>query len=418
MFIDHARIHVTAGAGGNGCVSFRREKYVPRGGPDGGDGGDGGDVVLVATKRLNSLNHLRYHSTWKGRRGVHGRGSGMHGKRGEETRIDVPVGTTVTDLTTGEAVADLAEEGARYVVAHGGSGGRGNARFVSSLNRAPRFAENGEPGEHAEVELELKLIADVGLVGLPNAGKSTFLRAVSGARPKVGDYPFTTISPHLGVAELSGYRTVTIADIPGIIEGAAEGKGLGHEFLRHIERTRVLLFLIDPTAGSPEETFHTLRAELTAHSERFSTRPYHVAYTKADLPDVQALYEARPESMRSADLVSAATGQGVESLLESLWDLLQRADAEQEDLSSVKDAAYREHRAEAPFTIHEAADGFAVEGRKVVRAVRMTDFANEEAVRHLDRELKKMGVYHALKRRGASDGQTIHIGDIELEYHE
>ncbi len=415
MFVDRARINVTAGAGGNGCVSFRREKYVPRGGPDGGDGGDGGDIVLEATSRLNALNHLRYHSTWKGKRGEHGQGSDMHGKRGEEVVIPVPVGTVVKAGGTEEPLADLADEGARYVAAQGGKGGRGNARFATSTNRTPRFAEKGEPGEHAELDLELKLIADVGLVGVPNAGKSTLLAHVSAAKPKIGDYPFTTISPNLGVVELSDYRTFTVADIPGIIEGAAEGKGLGHAFLRHIERTRVLLYLIDPTLHDPAATLRTLEQELKQHDARLLSRPRILAFNKADLPEVRERYAQRAALFADAHLVSAVTGEGLDALLEALWAALQRYDREQAGVELVEPVV-TEHTYEPPFTIHRETDGFSVEGRKVVRAVRMTDFTNNEAVRHLDRTLKKMGLYRALEKMGAEEGETIHIDDVELEY--
>ncbi len=414
MFIDHARLQLTAGAGGNGCISFRREKFIPLGGPDGGDGGDGGDIVLRATSRFNSLNHLRYHRIWKGNRGVHGMGSDRHGKRADDVIIEVPIGTVVKDYETGETLADLSEEGMSFVAARGGTGGRGNPRFTHSGNQAPRMAERGEPGEEKQLDLELKLIADVGIVGLPNAGKSTLLSRISAARPKIADYPFTTLSPNLGVAELSGFRTLTVADIPGIIEGAAEGKGLGLEFLRHIERTKVLLLLVDPTFEDPETTIETLEGELAQHSESFADRPRVIAYNKADLPDAQEQYADRPESLREARLISAVTGEGVEALMEALWEALQRA--KEEAAAEAPAASYREHTFEPPFVIERAGDGFAVAGKKVVKLVRMTDFSNDEAVRHLDKTLKKMGLFKALRRLGAEPGETIHIDDVELEY--
>jgi GTP-binding protein len=415
MFIDHARIHVTAGGGGNGCVSFRREKYVPLGGPDGGDGGDGGDIVLVATSRFNSLNHLRYHRIWKGHRGVHGMGSGCHGKRADDVIIEVPIGTVVKRPNSPEILADLSEDGARFVAARGGSGGRGNPRFASSKNQAPRFAERGEPGEEADIDLELKLIADIGIVGLPNAGKSTLLSRISAARPKIAEYPFTTLSPNLGVADLPGYRTLTVADIPGIIEGAAGGKGLGLDFLRHIERTKVLLILIDGAQDNPAQTVATLERELAEYSDAFAERPRVIAFNKADLPDARESFERRPSSLRDALLVSAVTGEGIDALLEALWSALERARAE--ELQAAPELSFREHTFEPPFTIEPADDGFAVAGRKVRRIVRMTDFSNDEAVRHLDATLKKMGLFRALRRMGAQDGVTIHIDGVELEYH-
>ena len=417
MFVDRARINVTAGAGGNGCCSFRREKYVPHGGPSGGDGGDGGDIYLVATKRHNALNHLRYHSTWKGNRGQHGQGSDMHGKNGQEVLIEVPVGTVVRDRESGTVLCDLSEEGQRHLVARGGKGGRGNARFVTSTNRVPRFAEKGEPGEEASLDLELKLIADVGIVGLPNSGKSTLLSRVSAATPKIGDYPFTTISPNLGVVELSDYRAFTLADIPGIIEGAAEGKGLGHDFLRHIERTKVLLFLIDPGDAEPTTTLKILEDELAQHSGVFQRRPRVAAFSKADIPENRVRFEEIKHEFDSLHLISSVTGEGVAEVLEAVWQALDRYNREQQEEIVIEPSAETEYRYEAPFTIEPENEGFCIEGRKVVRAVRMTDFENEEAVHHLDRTLKKMGLYKALERMGAEDGQSIYIAGIELEYH-
>jgi GTP-binding protein len=417
MFVDRVRIRVTAGAGGNGCVSFRREKYVPKGGPDGGDGGKGGDIIAVATSRVNALNHLRYHSTWVGKRGAHGMGSDMHGRNAEDAIIDVPIGTLIRDDEDGTLLADLTEEGDRFVVAAGGRGGKGNARFTTSTERAPRFAEKGEPGEEAHLLLELKVIADVGLVGLPNAGKSTLLSRITAAQPKIGDYPFTTLAPNLGVVELSDFRTFTVADIPGIIEGAAEGKGLGHEFLRHIERTKVLLFLIDPTEDDPRETYETLRNELTEHSEAFASRRSLVAFSKADLPDAQAAYELYRNDFAGLFVISGVTGEGVDALLEALWKEIERARADDAGMES-EPVGRVEYAYQAPFTIEETQDGFEVQGKPVVRAVLMTDFENDDAVRYLDRRLKQMGLYKALQRMGAAEGHTIHIGGVELEYHE
>lgn len=416
MFIDRARIHVTAGAGGRGCCSFRREKYVPHGGPSGGDGGNGGSVYIVATSRHNALNHLRYHSTWKGHRGQHGLGSDMHGKNGKDIIIEVPVGTVIHEEDSQVVLCDLSEEDQRYLASNGGKGGRGNARFATATNRVPNFAEKGEPGEEVCLDLELKLIADVGIVGLPNAGKSTFLARVSAATPKIADYPFTTISPNLGVVELSDYRTITIADIPGIIEGAAEGKGLGHDFLRHIERTKVLLFLIDSTWGDPLETLGILEKEIAEYGDAFTDRVRIVAFSKADLPESRAQFEAHRGEFDAPFLLSSATGEGVDEVLEALWQALERYRRQQEEAAVPASSEEGEYVYEAPFTIRTEDAGFCVEGRPIVRAVRMTDFANEEAVRHLDRRLKKMGLYKALKRLGAENGQSIYIDDVELEY--
>ena len=415
MFIDRVRIKVIAGGGGNGCCSFRREKYVPRGGPDGGDGGDGGDVWIEADGRLSSLLDVHYHSHWKGTRGTHGKGSGRHGKHGEETVVRVPPGTVIRDFSSRELLCDLVEEGQRFLGAQGKKGGKGNARFATSTNRAPHFAELGEPGDEFDYLLELKVIAEVGIVGLPNAGKSTLLSRVSAARPKIADYPFTTLSPNLGVAQLSDHRTITFADIPGLIEGAAEGKGLGHDFLRHIERTKILLFLIDASDGEPAETRTVLEHELSEHSDVFATRPRFYAFSKADITENREQFDKAGTEFRDALLISSATGEGIDEMLETLWRALEavwesEADAEPEAVAVV------EYAFEAPYTVVEEAKGFRVEGATVLRVVKMTDFSNDEAVRYLQRRLDKMGLFKALRHFGARDGQTIFIGDVELEY--
>ena len=414
MFVDRARIRVTGGAGGNGCCSFRREKYVPRGGPDGGDGGNGGDVYLVADSRFTSLLNLRFQSQLRGNRGAHGRGSDCHGKKGEELVVPVPLGTLVKHRDTDTVVCDLAKEGQRFLAARGGKGGKGNARFATSTRKAPRFAELGEPGAEAQYDLELKLIAEVGLVGLPNAGKSTFLASVTAATPKIADYPFTTLSPNLGVCGLSDYRTLTLADIPGIIEGAAEGKGLGHDFLRHIERTKVLLFVIDLGDEDPAATRSLLEAELAQHSPEFAKRPRVFALNKADLTENRARFDELAPAFDGAFCISAATGEGVEPLLEHLWTIVDRL--RKEEAAITVDEPEREYTYEAPYTIAPIPEGFRVEGRAVVRAVRMTDFENEDAVAHLQTKLQRMGLFRALKRMGAQQGQAILIGDVELEY--
>jgi len=416
MFVDRVKIKVVGGRGGDGCCSFRKEAYVPLGGPDGGDGGNGGDILLVASARCASLTDLRFHPRWQGNRGVHGKGKNLHGRRGEPLRIDVPCGTIVRHLETGDLLADLMEDGQSFVVARGGKGGKGNSRFTTSTNRAPRFAERGEPGEDNEYLVELKLIAEVGFVGLPNAGKSTLLSAISAASPKIGAYPFTTITPNLGVVPLSDHRSLTVADIPGIIEGAADGKGLGHDFLRHIERTRVLLFLIDLGDPDPVGTLETLQNELRQYSDVFATRPYLVALNKVDITENRAQVESIQTLLPGAHPISGATCEGIPELVELLWqavDAARRAEA----AADVPLEPEREYTFEAPFDISPASGGYRVEGERPVRAVRMTDFGNPEAVEHLQRVLDKMGVFRALKRIGASEGESIYIGDMELEYH-
>ena len=415
MFIDRARIRVTGGAGGKGCSSMRREKYVPHGGPDGGDGGKGGDVYFVAAPRLTSLMDLQYHAHWIAEGGVHGGGSNLHGKTGADLLIQVPLGTLIRDLATGEIRADLVNEGDQFLAARGGRGGRGNARFATSTNRAPKFAELGEPGQEAEYLVELKLIAEVGLVGLPNAGKSTFLAAASAARPKIANYPFTTLSPNLGVSVLGDYRTLTIADIPGIIEGAADGKGLGHDFLRHIERTKVLLFLIDSGDPDPAQTCATLENELARHSPAFADKPKVYILNKIDVTENRERLPEIAKGFAAVTAISAATREGVPELLERLWhvvDTLRKTETETPAVKVEQDYTY-----EPPFTIERNDTGFLIEGAKVLQAVRMTEFSNMEAVRHLQNRLKRMGVYKALKRMGAETGDTVHIGDVELEYN-
>ncbi len=414
MFVDRVRIRVTGGAGGNGCCSFRREKYVPRGGPDGGDGGHGGDVYFVADPDVTSLMKLRYHAHWTGERGGHGRGANRHGKTGAETVIPVPVGTLVRDLESETVRCDLAEPGQRFCAAHGGRGGKGNARFTTSTRRAPRFAERGEPGEDAQYLLELKLIAEVGLVGLPNAGKSTLLARITAAQPKIADYPFTTITPNLGVAELEGFRALTIADIPGIIEGAAEGKGLGHDFLRHIERTKVLLYVIDAGDEEPGETLGMLERELEEHSPVFAGRPRIIALNKVDITENQPEAERLSQVWNDTFPISAVSGEGVPALLERVWAVAERLRREEQERPAESEIA--DYTYEAPYTIEREDEGFRIEGRSVLRAVSMTDFENEEAVVHLQHKLRRMGLFKALKRMGAKPGQSIYIGDTELEY--
>jgi GTP-binding protein len=336
MLIDSARITVSAGRGGNGCVSFRREKYVPRGGPDGGDGGRGGDVILRADPRYNTLLHVHHRHHIRAERGRHGEGSNRTGRSGESVVVPVPPGTVVRDAVTGEILADLVEPGQKVVVARGGRGGRGNARFATSTNQAPRRADPGEPGEERELELELKLMADVGLVGLPNAGKSTLLSVISAARPKVADYPFTTLEPHLGVVRAPDdeTRTLVVADIPGLIEGAHQGAGLGIQFLRHVERCRLLAMLVDLSAGEdPAETVRTVRGEVAAFDRGLAQRPWLLVGTKMDAVADRAEAAARLEALAArygvrSVAISAATGEGIPKLVYALLEMAEVATVE------------------------------------------------------------------------------------------
>ena len=330
MFVDEVDIHVTAGDGGNGCLSFRREKYVPRGGPDGGDGGGGGSVYIVATPTKNTLVDFRYHPEFKAKRGQHGQGSNRTGQTAEDLEIAVPPGTLVFEKPPGsdepQLVADLASEGQRVLVAKGGRGGRGNARFVSSTNRAPRRVEPGQPGEERQLRLQLKLIADVGLVGFPNAGKSTLISRISAARPKIADYPFTTLTPNLGVVTLSDNRSFVVADVPGLIAGAHEGHGLGDRFLRHIERTKVLIHLVDVSGASgrePVEDFEVILRELALFDPQVAAKPQLVVANKLDAVDDATRVKALEKRVKKAGLsffrISGVTGEGVDTLLEAAW---------------------------------------------------------------------------------------------------
>ncbi|MFW6193055.1 MAG: GTPase ObgE [Gemmatimonadota bacterium] len=325
MFIDRAEIRVQAGDGGNGAVSFRRESGVPRGGPNGGDGGDGGDVVLFVDPNLDTLLDFRYRDAYRAGRGGHGGGKNQTGADGDDCRLPVPPGTVVRDAGTGDRMGELLEEGDEIVVASGGRGGRGNASFATATRQAPRRHESGREGERRRIELELKLIADVGLVGEPNAGKSTFLSAVSAAHPEVAAYPFTTLEPNLGVVQLSGGRSVVVADIPGIIEGAHEGKGLGTQFLRHIERTRTLALLVPIDAPDLQRTYDLLRRELEEHDAALARLPHCVVVTKADLvpPELREL-ELEASEAWNTFVVSAVTGEGLDEVKEALWERVRR----------------------------------------------------------------------------------------------
>ena len=332
MLIDLARIHCQAGRGGAGCISFRREKYVPKGGPDGGDGGKGGDVWLEVDPHVRTLLDCRERPQYRAGHGRPGSGNNCSGKQGDDLVVHVPAGTVVKDAETGEVLADLLRVGDRYRAAQGGRGGRGNARFASPTHQAPRRADPGEEGTERTVELELKLIADIGLVGLPNAGKSTLLSRISRARPKIADYPFTTLEPNLGIISLEEHRTFVVADLPGLIEGAHEGRGLGLQFLRHVERTSVLLFLIDASSEDPAGTLALLRREIEGYSPALTEKPFLVALTKADLlPPEEHAGAAERLGVPGARLMSAHTGEGLRDLLEDLWRAIPVAVPESDD---------------------------------------------------------------------------------------
>ena len=434
QFYDRAKIYVRAGAGGAGSAHFRREKYVPRGGPDGGDGGRGGSVYLEADPGMNTLVDYHYHPHHRATSGGKGGGQQKHGARGEDLILKVPAGTVVRNAETGALVADLTELGQQVMVARGGRGGLGNTHFATPTNQAPREAQRGEPGEEVTLELELKLIADVGLVGFPNAGKSTLLSVVSAARPKIADYPFTTLVPNLGVVVVGdpsrGQGTsFVMADIPGLIEGAAQGVGLGHEFLRHVERTRLLLHLIDggATERDPWDEFEAINRELAEHSAELAARPQVVVYTKMDLPEAR---ERWPEVRRRAEVaglparaISAATNEGVTDLMNDtagrLRDL-RLEDAERAAaLAAVAPAGpVLRPEPEDAYTIERTPQGFRVRGKRVERLVAMTDPENREGMARLEGHLRRLGVTTALERAGVQPGDVVSFGKFTLEWGE
>ncbi len=435
MFIDEVSLDVAAGAGGRGAVGFRHEKYVPRGGPDGGDGGWGGSVVLVVEQGDSSLSRYRERRRFHAPDGRPGGGALRSGRDGPDLVLPVPPGTVVTDAESGDLIGDLASPGQRLVIAEGGRGGRGNAHFAGAVRQAPRIAELGDPGAQRRIHLELKLIADIGLVGLPNAGKSTLLAALTGARPKVAAYPFTTLHPNLGVAEMSGGHTLVLADVPGLIEGAHEGAGLGIEFLRHLERTRVLIHVVDCSAGAAEarRAIEQVVAELGAFSPQLAERPTLVALNKVDLPEAgEAAGELEPE-FPGSHRISAAAGFGTRDLLDAAAALVAAArhaaagppgEAGRAQGAGEADAAAGGHRvyrhvsqAPGPPRVERDPDGaYRVIDPAVLRMVERTDLDEEEAVAVLHRRLAAAGVDAALGAAGCQDGNTVRIGSAEFTF--
>ncbi|PTM58283.1 GTPase ObgE [Desmospora activa] len=424
MFVDQVKIYVKGGDGGNGMVAFRREKYEPNGGPAGGDGGRGADVVFCVDEGLRTLMDFRYQKHFKASRGENGRSKSQHGKGAEAMVVRVPPGTTVKDADSGEILADLLRHGQEAVIAKGGRGGRGNIRFATPKNPAPHVAENGEPGEERWVELELKLLADVGLVGYPSVGKSTLLSTVSAAKPKIGAYHFTTIAPNLGVVEVTEGRSFVMADLPGLIEGAHEGVGLGHQFLRHIERTKLLVHVID-MAGSegrdPYQDFQQINEEIKRYRAALADRTQIVAANKMDLPEAAdhlELFRAEVGEEVPVYPISAATRAGLKELLYAVADRLDQLPNEplKEEETAVK--LYKSEAVEEPFTIRRENERYIVEGARVEKLVRMTNFQYDESVRRFAYILKQMGVDDALRKRGAQVGDTVVIGEMEFDFQE
>ncbi|WP_088007230.1 GTPase ObgE [Indiicoccus explosivorum] len=427
MFVDHVKVYVKGGDGGDGMVAFRREKYVPNGGPAGGDGGKGADVVFEVDEGLRTLMDFRYKRHFKADRGEHGMSKNQHGRKAKDMIVHVPPGTVVTDAETGAVIADLVEHGQRQVVARGGRGGRGNTRFATPANPAPELSEKGEPGVERDIVLELKVLADVGLVGFPSVGKSTLLSVVSAAKPKIGAYHFTTIVPNLGMVETQDGRSFAMADLPGLIEGAHEGVGLGHQFLRHIERTRVIVHVVDMSGmegRDPYEDYVTINKELEQYNLRLGERPQLIVANKMDMPDAEEnLKEFKSKLPEDANVfpISALSRDGLSNLLFAIADLLEVTPEfpliTEEELESDKTVLYKHEQKGDDFTITRDDDGaFVVEGYAIERLFRMTDFSREDNQRRFARQMRGMGIDDALRERGAKDGDTVRLLDYDFEF--
>jgi GTP-binding protein len=416
-FVDKVTVMATAGAGGNGKLSFRHEKFIDKGGPDGGDGGDGGDVVLVASRNQNTLAAFRYQKEVRAEPGQPGDKSKKHGKSGKDLLVAVPVGTVATN-ENGDIVADLVNDGQQAVVAKGGKGGFGNAHFISSRRQAPNFAEKGEPGEKLSLQLELKMIADVGLVGLPNAGKSTLLSKLSNARPEIGDYPFTTLTPNLGVVDIDNESSVLMADIPGLIEGAAGGKGLGHDFLRHVERTAVILHLIDAYSDDLPKAYQTIRNELEAYQPALLKRPEIVALTKVEglddvmVDDMAAQLHKVVGKKTTIYAISAKANINMKPLLFAVKDTV-KAERSKKTKKTLKQRlpVFKLTDTSDAYTVSKEDDRYLVTGVRIERFAKRTDFDSEEGVQRLRDIMRRAGIMHELARQGIEPGQAIQIGD-------
>jgi len=419
MFIDKAKIAVRSGKGGDGVVHFRREKYVPRGGPDGGDGGKGGDVVFVVTPHLNTLFPFRNQRLYRAENGSNGGGNNRTGRSGSDLEVLVPPGTIVYDDKTGDVIGDLVEEGQRLVVAKGGKGGRGNTHFATSRNKAPRIADKGEPVEERDLRLELKLIADVGIVGMPNAGKSTLLAAVTNAKPKIADYPFTTLHPNLGVAQLDEYKSLVLADIPGLIEGAHMGIGLGHDFLRHIQRTRVLIHMLDGLSLDPLADLAQINSELALFDETLAEKPQVVAFNKIDLPEVAGLWPEIETQLSQRGYhpiaISAVAGTNVRQVLFKAAELLAKTP---ELPPAAEMPVYRPETDPKEFTVQREGSGWRVSGEAIERAADMTYWEYDQSIRRFQRIIEALGIDAALREAGVKPGDTVFIAGHELEWED
>lgn len=421
MFIDEVELKVIAGAGGDGCTAFRREKYVSMGGPFGGNGGSGSSIIFEVDTGLHTLIDLRYAKTIKGEKGENGSGKNQHGKNSEDVIIKVPQGTVITDKDTGLIIADMKEKDAKVIVAKGGRGGRGNTAFKTQNNPCPSFSENGEPGETKVLKIELKMLADVGLVGLPSVGKSTFLSKISKAKPKIADYHFTTLSPNLGVCKTIDNRSFVVADLPGLIEGAHEGLGLGDKFLRHIERTKVIAHIIDMSGiegRNPIDDFNTINNELSKFSEKLAKKPMIVIANKMDMPNSK---ENLKEFLKNVSCkvfeMSAINSDGVEDILVELANQLEKINDEPlyEETEYLSHVLYKFQK-EEPYEIIKEDDIFVIKGEQVERLFKMTKFNSEEGILRFAKTLRKMGIDDKLEKMGAVEGDTVKILDFYFEY--
>lgn len=430
MFVDQVKISLKAGDGGNGITAYRREKYVPFGGPAGGDGGKGASVVFEVDEGLRTLLDFRYQRHFKASKGENGQSSNMHGKNAEDLVLKVPPGTIIKNVETDEVLADLVEDGQRAVVAKGGRGGRGNSRFATPRNPAPDFSEKGEPGEELDVSLELKLLADVGLVGFPSVGKSTLLSIVSKAKPKIGVYHFTTIKPNLGVVSTPDQRSFVMADLPGLIEGASDGVGLGHQFLRHVERTKVIVHMIDMSGSEgrePIEDYKVINQELAAYEQRLEDRPQIVVANKMDLPESQdnlILFKEEIGEDVPVIPVSTITRDNIDQLLYAIADKLEEYKdvdftVEEEESVGINRVLYKHTPSQDKFTISRDDDGdYVVSGNAIERMFKMTDFNSDPAVRRFARQMRSMGIDDALRERGCKNGDIVRILGGEFEFVE
>jgi GTP-binding protein len=428
MFVDHVKIYVKGGDGGDGMVAFRREKYIAYGGPAGGDGGQGASVVFIVDEGLRTLMDFRYQRHFKAPRGEHGGSKSMHGKNATDVVVKVPPGTIVTDAEDGSIIADLVEHGQTAIIAKGGRGGRGNCRFATPSNPAPELSEKGEPGVHKEINLELKVLADAGLVGFPSVGKSTLLSVVSAAKPKIADYHFTTLVPNLGMVETDDHRAFVLADLPGLIEGAHQGVGLGHQFLRHIERTRVIIHVIDMSGlegREPYEDFLTINEELEQYNLRLTERPQIIVANKMDMPESEENLKVFKEKLNDNNAlifpISALTRTGLDGLLHAVVDMLETTPEfpmhEIEDEDKENSVLYKYEGQAAEFEVTREDDGaFVLSGYTIERLFKMTDFNFDQSVRKFSRQLRGMGVDDELRKRGAKDGDTVRLLDFEFEF--